>query len=264
MNRAGSLLTAAAVPPPQRRQGLSVAAAAGDERLLRVIGSYFLEEKTFARCDAYRRGQTLLDELYQGRRFDALLLDEQLLDMDALEFLEAFRREKLHRLPVFVMLRRGRPALCEQLLAGGVTQCFFKPCGLAEMARRIRLLAEYPAAIRAECRRLCLAWGVQEDATNCEYLADAVLVAAGLDDDFAFGKEIAASVGELHGVSHSAVESGLRRLIARMEQNSTEAYRKFRRTAVAEGEKMTPDRLVRAVKRAVRQNRREEEVLCNA
>lgn len=255
---------AAADERPEGRQGLCVAAAAGDERLLRVIGSYFLEDKTFARCDGYRRGRTLLDELRRERRFDALLVDEQLLDMDALEFLETLGREKLRRPPVFVMLRRGRPALCERLLAGGVAQCFFKPCSLAGMTRRILLLTEYPAAVRAGCARLCRAWGVQEDAANCAYLADAVLVAAGLDEGFAFGKEVAAAVGELHGVSQSAVESGLRRLIAHMERNSTADYRKFCRAAVPEGEKMTPDRLVRAVKRAVRPDCEKGEALCNA
>lgn len=264
MNGCGCAADAAAGRPPQKRQGLAVALAAGDEKMLRVIGSYFLESKAFARCDAYRRGRTLLNELCGGRHFDALLLDEQLLDMDALGFLEEYRRmNRQGAAPLFVMIRRSRPALCEQLAAGGVLQFFFKPCGLAEMAQRIQLLAGDAGMLRAYCSRFCREMGIQNDTTNCGYLIDAVLAAACRGDDFAFGKEVAVAVGELHGVSPAAVESGLRRLIARMEKNDTAAYRKFRNSAVTEPEKLTPERLVRAVMQAAQKSRREEATLCN-
>ena len=102
--------------------------------------------------------------------------------------------------------------------------------------------------------RIRESWGVQGEITKCGYLTDAVTIAEQADDKLALRKQIIMTVSEMRGVSVDAVDSGLRRLIERMEENNTPAYREFKLHTGLGETRPTVGRLVYAIKWAARQD----------
>lgn len=242
--------------PSEKNDVLRIAVAAADERLLRVIGNYLLEADSFTQCDAYRRGKILLAQMRAGREFDALILDEQLADMDAVDFMEEYRTQKLqHRPAILVLSCRSHMAICDCLLSCGADYCIMKPYQLSTLARRARTLYRVKQdSLQDYCSRLYESWGVQGEITKCGYLTDAVTIAEQADDKLALRKQIIMTISEMRGVSVDAVDSGLRRLIERMEENNTPAYREFKLHTGLGETRPTVGRLVYAIKWAARQD----------
>lgn len=87
---------------------------------------------------------------------------------------------------------------------------------------------------------------------NCSYLTSAVDVAFGNSQKMAIRKEILQAVGEKYGISVSAVDSGIRRMLDQLEANNTEAWAAFKEENGFAGEKLTTGKLIYAVKNQLR------------
>lgn len=87
---------------------------------------------------------------------------------------------------------------------------------------------------------------------NSSYLTSAVDVAFGNSQKMAIRKEILQAVGEKYGVSVSAVDSGIRRMLDQLETNQTEAWVSFKEENGFAGEKLTTGKLIYAVKNQLR------------
>lgn len=196
---------------------------------LLALGNYLAEVPGFGQCVAYRTGAALLRELRGGERFDVLVIDEQLLDMDAVQLLEQLPQEQGGR-PLTILLSSRRYLLRHG--QQGSTQadcCMVKPFQAGPLARRIQsLYNEGSESVHAICEELFCSWGLPRDLPACRYLADAAVIAACADGSLALRKEVLSTVGERYGVSVAAVDSGLRRLIEQLEQTDMPSYRQFK------------------------------------
>jgi len=219
-----------------------------DEAVARVTRRYLQEAGDVICCDVYPRGRTLLLELH-ARQYDCLLLDELLLDMDSLEFMEQLSRRGIPvGLPIIFLLRSSHRAIHEQLLSYGANYCMIKPYDLTTLLHRIRLLCRQSAGrIAAECSRLYQSWQLPGDHPGCGYLTEAVILAELHEERLAIKKELLAEVSGLHvALSANAVECSLRRLVDRLEEDGVSSYLAFKRRAGFDG-RPTVGRLVYAV-----------------
>ena len=78
--------------------------ASYDIRELRVHLNYLAQQDGFALCQSYRCGSELLEALEAGRAYDIILLDEQLADMTASDFVVLLNRCRLPCTPLVVLL----------------------------------------------------------------------------------------------------------------------------------------------------------------
>lgn len=224
-----------------------------DAGILLAMGNYLTETDGFGRCVAFRSGAALLRELCAGQHFDTLVLDEQLLDMDAVTFLEQLPAVQGAARPLIVLLStRQFLARYESPIYKQADCCFVKPFQIGLLARRIQSIYNGCSEnTRGRCEALCRQWGVQGDAVNCGYLADAAVIAVQAESRLALRKEILMTVAELHGVSVAAVDSGLRRLTERLEQQQTPAYRRFKQQTGLGAGRPTVGRLLSAIQQQI-------------
>ena len=74
----------------------------------------------------------------------------------------------------------------------------------------------------------------------------------GSSQKMAIRKEILQAVGQKFGISVSAVDSGIRRMIDQLEASPTEAWAAFKKENGFAGEKLTTGKLIYAVKNYLR------------
>ncbi len=234
-----------------KNQALNTALCSYDLQTLRSLGNFLLEYGGFRECAAYRSGRELLREISEGRRYDALILDEQMQDMDALEFLGKLQQIRPNPQPVtVVMSAHAFLKRLDRALPAGVDFCFLKPLQAGVLAHRIQnFYHEHSETVHIYCSQLCKKFGVQDDTANCLYLADAEFLVWQSDTKLAIRKEVILPVSEAHGVSLASVDSGLRRLIERMEAANTDAYCHFKQETGLSGERPTIGCLIYAMKR---------------
>lgn len=227
----------------------AVAIAAGDSRLTRVLGNYLVEREVFARCCLYCRGRDLLRELAEGAAFTMLVLDEQLLDMSAEEFLAGMAPLELSARPaVFVLTRYRYYELCEALRPYGVARYINR---LTDPERLVRAICSWRSSCSARVAERCgwfyRRWGVQDHRRDCDYLTDAIQIVLNAGEERPLRKQIFADVGRRHGVSVAAVDSGIQRLVRAMEAADTAEYRSFLQHSELGTARLTPARLVYAL-----------------
>lgn len=213
----------------EKEREMTVAVCSYDMGYLSVLGRYLAACGGIGRCTAYRTGAELLRESAAGTQFDVYILDDRMQDMDVLELLERLPYGNALYPPILVLT--APRAFFENdggLLPRRVHLCLTKPFRVQTLLVRLRSLqAERGSGLRARCEALCRAWGAEE-AVSVAYLAAAVAVMARAGERPAIRKEILAVVGEEYGVSVSAVDSGIRRLIACLGAADVPAYRNFR------------------------------------
>ena len=185
---------------------LKIAVASYDRRELRVQKHYLEEEGPFISCSCFQSGERLLRELQQENAFDVVILCSEMEDMTGLEFLMNAR--KLEHPPILLVF---------------------------DEAHRNNDSALY---METENGMICL-------DVNCSYLTSAVDVAFGNSQKMAIRKEILQAVGEKYGISVSAVDSGIRRMLDQLEANNTEAWAAFKEENGFAGEKLTTGKLMR-------------------
>ena len=109
-----------------------------------------------------------------------------------------------------------------------------------------------------QCQQLYHSWGIRIPDINCSYLTSAVGVVYGTSQKLAIRKEILQAVSEQYGVSVSAVDSGIRRMIDQLEAKPAEGWTQFKAESGFEAEKPTTGKLIYAVKRYLIQQKSRE------
>ena len=108
------------------------------------------------------------------------------------------------------------------------------------------------------CQQLYHSWGIRIPDINCSYLTSAVGVVYGTSQKLAIRKEILQAVSEQYGVSVSAVDSGIRRMIDQLEAKPAEGWTQFKAESGFEAEKPTTGKLIYAIKRYLIQQKSRE------
>lgn len=228
----------------RKTAGLRVALVSYDTQELRVWHHYLAEQSADILCSEYHSGEEVLQTLRQGRLVDVVVLGGQLEDMDSMEFLA--RMSKLRRKPLLLMQegsRRDKSAAASLTPDG--------PCYLVRQTSLKDLLQTLLSAVgplrespEQMCRRLYAEWGVVQPDSNCDYLTEAVLVAADSKRKLAIRKEILQTVAERHRVTVAAVDSGLRRLIENFETRRTPAWVEFKQRFELEGRRISAGKMI--------------------
>lgn len=100
--------------------------------------------------------------------------------------------------------------------------------------------------------------GIRIPDINCSYLTSAVGVVYSTSQKLAIRKEILQAVSEQYGVSVSAVDSGIRRMIDQLEAKPAEGWTQFKAESGFEAEKPTTGKLIYAIKRYLIQQKSRE------
>ena len=225
---------------------LQVALASYDRKELRVQKNYLEEQNPVLACTCFLNGHKLLQELQQGHNFDIVVLCSQMEDMSSIEFMMELR--KLEHKPLLMLFDEGRRKNSSALRM--------------ELKNLLRELYRMPGQqwqrTEQQCQQLYHSWGIRIPDINCSYLTSAVGVVYGTSQKLAIRKEILQAVSEQYGVSVSAVDSGIRRMIDQLEAKPDEGWMQFKAESGFEAEKPTTGKLIYAVKRYLIQQKSRE------
>ena len=220
---------------------LQIALGSYDRKELRVQKNYIQEQCAGTECTCFQNGSRLLEQLQQGRRFDAVILCSQLEDMSGLELLTELRTTEA-RPPVLMIdeaRRQNSSILCPE---PGEGLCYV---GRAELRSLLWELYRMPGQ---QWQQLYHSWGIRIPDMNSRYLSSAVSVVYGTVQKLAIRKEILQAVGEQYEVSVSAVDSGIRRMVDQLEARPTAKWLAFKDESGFADEKPTTGKLIYAVK----------------
>ena len=241
-----------------RLRTLKIAIASYDRKELRVQKHYLEEEGPFIGCTCFQSGERLLRELQDENTFDVVILCSEMEDMTGLEFLMNAR--KLEHQPILLIFdeahRNNDSALYMETDNGMI--CL----GRADLKNLLRELYRMPGQqwqrTEQQCQQLYHSWGIRIPDINCSYLTSAVGVVYGTSQKLAIRKEILQAVSEQYGVSVSAVDSGIRRMIDQLEAKPAEGWTQFKAESGFEAEKPTTGKLIYAIKRYLIQQKSRE------
>ena len=137
----------------QQLRSATVAIAADDPCIARVLGNYLLDHEVFAQCAAYRRGRDLLSALQSGSEYPVIVLDERLQDQDAEQFVQALAKLELPLRPaIFVLTRYRYLELCEALSRYGSVRCLAR---MNDPDRLIQAIHSWFGSFAARIPTLC-------------------------------------------------------------------------------------------------------------
>lgn len=231
----------------QKNGMLQIALASYDPGELRVQKNYLEEQNASLVCTGYRQGAQLLEQLRRGTQYDVIVLCSQLEDMSGGEFVEKLR--VLDNKPLLMLFDEGRRQVDAALSAGADVQCPER----MELKSLLRALYRIPGQqgqhLERQCQQLYRKWGMHLPEINCGYLTSAVNIIYASPDKMAIRKEVLQPVSEQYGVSVSAVDSGIRRLVDQLENRNCAEWNAFKLENGFEREKPTTGKLIYAVKR---------------
>ena len=232
---------------------LQVALASYDRKELRVQKNYLEEQNPVLACTCFLNGHKLLQELQQGHNFDIVVLCSQMEDMSSIEFMMELRKLE-HKPPVLLLFNEARrnneSALCMETEEG--IFCV-EQADLKSLLRELyRMPGQQWQRTEQQCQQLYHSWGIRIPDINCSYLTSAVGVVYGTS------QKILQAVSEQYGVSVSAVDSGIRRMIDQLEAKPAEGWTQFKAESGFEAEKPTTGKLIYAIKRYLIQQKSRE------
>lgn len=241
----------------QPEPGLRIAMASYDIRELRVHLNYLAQQDGFALCQSYRCGSELLEALEAGRAYDIILLDEQLADMTASDFVVLLGRCRLPCTPLVVLLSSwGQTENSGAGLHPAANYCIMNPYSLSSLSHGLRMLYGLTAGQTSLlCAKLYNSWGARTGDVSCDYLTEAVKIVLKSERKMAIRKEILQQVGERHNVSISAADSGIRRMIEWLDEQNTPAWQAFKAAHGFTDKKLTTGKFIYAVKAHLLQQR---------
>ena len=237
---------------------LQVALASYDRKELRVQKNYLEEQNPVLACTCFLNGHKLLQELQQGHNFDIVVLCSQMEDMSSIEFMMELR--KLEHKPLLMLFDEGRRKNSSALrMEDSGSCCCVERMELKNLLRELyRMPGQQWQRTEQQCQQLYHSWGIRIPDINCSYLTSAVGVVYGTSQKLAIREEILQAVSEQYGVSVSAVDSGIRRMIDQLEAKPDEGWMQFKAESGFEAEKPTTGKLIYAIKRYLIQQKSRE------
>ena len=203
-----------------------------DSILMRAVADYLLECGAASQCVLFRRGQVLLQDLFADgpAGFDGIVLDTTMQDMDALEFMMRLHAVPLEGRPSVILLTMPE-LVCrmQKHIPGEVDTFLYKPLNPEILAERVSLFCtQKKRGAPSEVARLLQDWGIADGQTQEKYFVTAVEILKQAGGRLALRKELFPVVAQRYGVSVSAVDSGLRRMIDTLEEIQAPAYLAFK------------------------------------
>ena len=219
---------------------LQVALASYDRKELRVQKNYLEEQNPVLACTCFLNGHKLLQ------------------DMSSIEFMMELR--KLEHKPLLMLFDEGRRKNSSALrMEDSGSCCCVERMELKNLLRELyRMPGQQWQRTEQQCQQLYHSWGIRIPDINCSYLTSAVGVVYGTSQKLAIRKEILQAVSEQYGVSVSAVDSGIRRMIDQLEAKPAEGWMQFKAESGFEAEKPTTGKLIYAIKRYLIQQKSRE------
>ncbi len=215
------------VTDDNKTTGLRIAVASYDERFLHICQNFLTSLDISLRCDPYRTGAELLRVLESGLRCHALLSDITLADMDAGELCRrVLALQTVHRPKLLLIAAAG---LSGFQLPGETDVHRLDLATVKHMLldlRSIQRVRTIPSEVAL--RRQLAEWGARESPLNRDYMVEAVCFAMQGEERLAIRKDVLQQVSEQHQVSVKAVDSGIRRLLAELNQADLPAWRAFK------------------------------------
>ena len=227
---------------------LQVALASYDRKELRVQQQYLEEQDAALECTCFRSGAKLLRELRQAEKYDVVVLCSELEDMSGMEFV--LRLRQLDHKPLLLLFDEGRRRNGTAFYpVGSEDFCCVERTELKKLLQELyRMPGQHGRQVRQQCEQLYSQWEVQLPDINCSYLTSAVCTVYGTSQKMAIRKEVLQAVGEQYGISVSAVDSGIRRLVDQLEARPAPAWNRFKQESGFASEKPTTGKLIYAIK----------------
>lgn len=229
---------------------MRVALASYDVRELRVKENYLTERAACSVCKSFQSGQKLLEELEARDCYDVIVLDDQMEDMTALEFIAAIQRRRLPGKPFLILFNNWSPGESAGLRLHSEGNCYIiRQNSLNAITEQLQFLSQLTDdQLEGLCQRLYAEWGARQPDVSCDYLTSALRIVLSTDHRLAIRKEILQQVGERYNVSISAVDSGIRRMLDGLDEQNLPAWRAFKQESGFETEKLTTGKFIYAVK----------------
>lgn len=145
---------------------LQIALGSYDRKELRVQKNYIQEQCAGSECTCFQNGSRLLEQLQQGRRFDAVILCSQLEDMSGLELLTELRTTEA-RPPVLMIdeaRRQNSSILCPE---SGEGLCYVGRTELRSLLWELyRMPGRQNRQMERRCQELYEGWGIRQPDMN--------------------------------------------------------------------------------------------------
>lgn len=147
---------------------LQIALGSYDRKELRVQKNYIQEQCAGSECTCFQNGSRLLEQLQQGRRFDAVILCSQLEDMSGLELLMELRTTEA-RPPVLMIdeaRRQNSSILCPE---SGEGLCYVGRTELRSLLWELyRMPGRQNRQMERRCQELYEGWGIRRMVDQLE------------------------------------------------------------------------------------------------
>ena len=214
-------------------QPVWLALCSADQTLMRATAACLQACDPQIHSVVFRRGQTLLQEMRRApRRYQYVLLDDIMRDMDVLEFMLQLQEMNLEK-PPYVLYAATPDAFYRilQLLPGDGSRFIFLPGPLRPelLAERMRtfcskdILQQQADQVRLFLQKMHLT------GKEAQYLSVALPLRMKSSEELALRKGLLQATADHYGVSLAAVDSALRRGIKTMEEENRPEYRQFKR-----------------------------------
>jgi len=184
---------------------------------------------------------------------DVLVLGGKLEDMDGMQFLLKMRSLK-HK-PLVLLRDDGRNEQSAVESLNKNDACYLiRQTSLAEMLRELRAPISRPQEpLEKRCERIYRSWGLSPHDANKRYLTGAIRAMMAADHRPALRKEILRVVAEENHLTVAAVDSGLRRMLATLDDYNTQAWQDFKEEYGFSRRKVTIGRLIYALENKLSQ-----------
>ena len=238
---------------------LWIAIASYDARFFRICQNYItcMERDAF-RCDVYQSGQELLMALENGFPYRAVLLDNALSDMDASDFCA-----RLHDLTpkcrpwLLLVPTCSVDEFCGLVRARDASQPDAADVRKMELSGLNSLLYDLESMLRAQNAQtdsdtvliqLLMHWGEHPGSLGAQYLQECMELAVRCEPHFAIRKDVLLPVGKRHSVTVLAVDSGIRRLIDKLDALNKPAWQAFKQRRCSQDDNLTTGKFIYAVR----------------
>lgn len=236
----------------RNQEPVRVALASYDVRELRVQRRYLEDQNVPVVCDCFQKGWALLDALRRPGSYDVVVLGSQLEDMDEGQFLQQMRL--LDHKPLLLLSgAKDYPAISSNCLQRDESYYMIKQTELKRICREMERLygCSMPRGLEAVCDQIFAAWGLEDQDIRCRYLAAALTIVCSSTEHLALRKELLEQVAQQYQVSVAAVDSGIRRLIDQLEEQSPPAWKSFKRESGLGENRPTAGKLIYGLRRVL-------------
>ena len=215
------------------QQPVWLALCSVDHTLMQATAACLQECDPMIHSVIFRRGAALLAEISQApERYQYILMDDMLRDMDVLEFMLQLQALGLKAVPCVLYVTTPTAfSRVLHLLPGDGRNLVFLPGPLRPtiLASRLRTFCSVDACRKKSDGVQQLLQTLHLTGKDAQYLRSALLLRLKSGEELALRKGLLQATADQYGVSLAAVDSALRRGIKNLEEENTAEYQRFKK-----------------------------------